>query len=508
MNQSNSAKSRRFKFGTLATVFTVLFVVAVIIFNIVASALAERFPLTLDLTPGSVYSMSDEAEGYIKAVDQNVNITVVGNEAEFAKGSYAYENVRSGEAFDHYLVAIHQILKNIPKLNPKIQVQFVDKAENPSFFQNYSEALENGMIIIDCPSRNRHRVLTEYNYLTIIDDINNPQYSTYVQMGYYIMKVTGTNIENAICSSLITVTSETLPVVTVASGHNESPLAAYTNMLSQNGFEIKTCNLVTEEVSDDTEFLVIGGPSRDFSEADLEKLDAYLAKGKNLMVFLNPSAPSLPTLEAFLQEWGIGVGDGLVCESNNSNVYQAPYFVVSKYTNGSYTTGINAPPVVPMGRPLNILWDEKGGIEVSSLVRTMDTAVVCPSNAPNNWTPADAAQKGEFDAVTKSSKLVSSNEDGRVYSNVFVCSSLYFVVDDKDLSFLSNPSFGNAELSLNIVAKSIDKQVLNLITKVIDPEELTMMLSTADNIGFVFMAVVPILMLLAGLVVWLRRKRL
>lgn len=507
MNQSNSAKSRRFKFGAAATVFTVLFVAAVIVFNIIASALAERFPLNLDLTPGSVYSLSEEAEKYIRDVNEDVTITIIGNETQFAQGTYAYNDIPSTEPFDHYFVAINQILQSIPKLNPKIKVQFADKTANPSFFQNFTEELEDGMIVVQ--SGRRHRVLTVFNYLTVIDDVNNPQYSTLVQMGYYVQKVTGTNLENAICSSLITVTSEKLPVVTVAMGHNESSVSAYTNMLEQNGYEIKSCNLVTESIDEETEFLIIGGPNRDYSEADLDKLDAYLAKGKSLMFFLNPAVGTLPNLEAFLQEWGIGIGDGMICESNNANVYQYPYFTVGKYNDSNYTTGLNAPPVLPMSRPLNILWEEKGSITVSSIVKTMDTAVICPSDAPDNWTVSDATQKGEFNAVTKSSKLVSSNADGRVYANVFVCGSLYFIADDKDpLNFLSNPSFGNAELSLNVVTKSTDRENLSLITKVINPEELTMMLSTANAIGAVFMAVVPVLMLLAGLGVWLWRKRL
>lgn len=509
MNQTNSAKSRRFKFGALATVFTVVFVVAVIIFNIIATALQDRFPLEIDLTPKAVYSMSDEAEKFIKSVDQEVTITIIGQEATFATGSYSVQDIMPSEPMDHYFVSINQILKTLPKLNPKIKVQYVDKTENPSFFQNYTESLKEGMIIVDCPSRNRHRILTAFNYLTIIDDLNNPNYSTFVQQGFYVRKVTGSNLENAICSSLMTVSAEKLPVISFVNGHNENAVSAYQAMLNQNGFELKTTNIVTEDLDENTEFLVIAGPERDFSEADLNKLDDYLAKGKNLMVFLNPGVGRLPNLEAFLQEWGIGVGDGMICESDSANAYRYPYFVVSRYADNTYTTGLNAPAVVPMGRPLNILWDEKEDIEVSSVLKTYGSAVICPSDAPSNWTVEDATEKGEFNSIIKSTKLTSSTEEGRTYSNVFVCNSLYFVYDDKDpLNFLSNPVFGNAELSLNIVTKSTDRQNLNLITKVINPEELTMMLSTANNVGIVFMAVVPVLVLAAGLGVWFRRKRL
>ncbi len=509
MNHSSSAKSRRFKFGAAATVFTVLFVVAVIIFNIVASALAERFPLNLDLTPNATYSLSNEAENYIKNVKEKVEITVIGTEAQFANGSYAYREIPSTQPFEKYFASISQILNEIPKINPLISVSYKDKTADPSYFQQFTEDLSNGMIVVK--SEKRHRLLTYYDYLTIVDDVNNSQYSTYLQMGYYIKRVTGSNLENAVCSSLINVTAESLPVVTMLTGHNEETLDAYTNMLTSNGYELKSCNIVTGDIEEATEFLVIAGPQRDYSEDDLTKLDRYLEKGKNLMVFLDPSVGGLDNLEAFLAEWGISVGKEMIVESDNANVYHDISYVVSYYNDTDYTAGLNAPAVLPKSRPLNVLWEEKNGITVKSIVKTSDTAVLYPVDAGVSWT-VDQGQKGSYNGITRSTKLVSSSEQGRVYSNVFVCGSMYFVYDNKNPNnFLSNPSFGNAELALNIVNKSTDTDAekLNLITKVIDPQELqNMTLKDANAYGVVFMAVIPILMLLAGLGVWIWRKRL
>lgn len=509
MNHSSSAKSRRFKFGAAATVFTVIFVVAVIIFNIVASALAERFPLNLDFTPNATYSLSNEATNYIKDVKEKVDITIIGTEAEFAAGNYAYTEIPSTQPFEKYFESINQILKEIPKVNPLISVSFKDKSSDPSFFQQFTEELNNGMVVVK--SEKRYRLLTHYNYLTIVDDVNNSQYSQFLQMGYSLKRVTGSNLENAICSSLINVTLDKLPVVTALMGHNEQTVPAYTNMLTSNGYEVKSTNIVTGDIEEATEFLLIAGPTTDYSEADLNKLDQYLEKGKDLMVFLDPSVGTLTNLEAFLSEWGISVGKEMIVESNTANIYQDRSLIVAKYGDTEYTTGVNAPPILPKSRPLNILWQEKNGITVSSVVKTADTAVLYPVDAGTSWS-VEKGQKGEYNGITRSTKLVSSNEQGRVFSNVFVCGSIYFVYDNKDPNnFLSNPSFGNAELSLNIVNQSTDtnSEKLNLITKVIDSQELTnMTLKDANAYGVIFMAVVPLLMLLAGLGVWVWRKRL
>lgn len=54
--------SRKFKRGGMATVFTAVFVVVVILVNIVVSLLSERFPsMNIDLTANQVNSLSEEA---------------------------------------------------------------------------------------------------------------------------------------------------------------------------------------------------------------------------------------------------------------------------------------------------------------------------------------------------------------------------------------------------------------------------------------------------------------
>ncbi len=44
--------SRKFRYGTLSTVLTLVVVAAVVLVNVVASLLNDRYPLNLDLTSG------------------------------------------------------------------------------------------------------------------------------------------------------------------------------------------------------------------------------------------------------------------------------------------------------------------------------------------------------------------------------------------------------------------------------------------------------------------------
>ena len=48
--KKNLLNRRRFKYGSLATIITVGFIVAVVLLNVVCTLLLERYPLSIDLT--------------------------------------------------------------------------------------------------------------------------------------------------------------------------------------------------------------------------------------------------------------------------------------------------------------------------------------------------------------------------------------------------------------------------------------------------------------------------
>lgn len=510
MNQSNSAKNRRFKFGFSATVFTALFVAIVILLNILASVLEAKFPLELDLTQTRAYSLSDQAKEYIKNVNSKVNIYVIGNEDSFSYGEYSYYNIPSTTEFDQYFASINEILKSLPKMNSNIGLKYINKLTEPTFFQNYKEELKDGQILVqnmDDPSR--YKILEDYNYLTIINDSTNPNYSSYVQRGIYLQKVVGSNLENAVCSALVGVTSGDIPTVTFLTGHNEDSLEQFTALLEHNNYTVDSCYIPTENISPDTDFLIIAGPNRDYSEADLKKIDAYLAEGKSLMVFFNPTVGKLPTLEAFLAEWGIGVEEGMLAETAENKYYQNQTFLLANYGSEEYTHGLNAYPLVPMSRSITQLSTAQNGVNTSVVVKTSDSAALLPADIINNPKLGieSAEKKGEFNAIVSAKKVINANPDEYKEANVVVCGSMYFVFDEiEPLNFLSNPTFSNAELSLNIINQSTGTESLNLITKVIDPSAITILISTAKNIGWSFMYGVPVVLLIIAGFIWWRRK--
>ena len=64
-----------------------LALVLVMLLNIAAGAIAERYPLTFDLTSDGLFGLSDETISYIKDLDDQVTIQVLATEDVFENNS-------------------------------------------------------------------------------------------------------------------------------------------------------------------------------------------------------------------------------------------------------------------------------------------------------------------------------------------------------------------------------------------------------------------------------------
>ncbi|MGN1133041.1 MAG: hypothetical protein ACI4RN_01150, partial [Oscillospiraceae bacterium] len=71
------------KHGLMSTALTVIFVAVVVLINVVATMLFDKFPMTIDLTKNKSYSISEESEKYAKKIDTDVLITVFAKEDDF-----------------------------------------------------------------------------------------------------------------------------------------------------------------------------------------------------------------------------------------------------------------------------------------------------------------------------------------------------------------------------------------------------------------------------------------
>jgi ABC-type uncharacterized transport system involved in gliding motility auxiliary subunit len=68
---------RKLKYGSMTIVFTVLFIAAAVVLNILVNVATERFGLRLDLTDNRMYEISDETKLFLQNdLKENIKIEV------------------------------------------------------------------------------------------------------------------------------------------------------------------------------------------------------------------------------------------------------------------------------------------------------------------------------------------------------------------------------------------------------------------------------------------------
>ena len=91
--EEEEIKSRKFKYGTLATIFTIIFIVAVILVNVLLGYMTKRFVWEFDMTKESLFEISEDTKEVIDDLSRNVTITVLADETSYRDSTELLSNI-------------------------------------------------------------------------------------------------------------------------------------------------------------------------------------------------------------------------------------------------------------------------------------------------------------------------------------------------------------------------------------------------------------------------------
>jgi ABC-type uncharacterized transport system involved in gliding motility auxiliary subunit len=175
--------------------------------------------------------------------------------------------------------------------------------------------------------------------------------------------------EEEILNSLIRVTRAQSPVVYFITGHGEADptvqdkggMSMLKHYLEQENLQVKKIEMPTSGVPDDASLLVIAGPRAPFQNWEVQELDRWLGKGGDAVFLLD--AFVFTNLEGLLENYGLGLGNGVVVDDVNYMVGMdviglSP--VTSKFAVHEITQGMEGKRVTfPRVRPLAIINEQK-----------------------------------------------------------------------------------------------------------------------------------------------------
>jgi hypothetical protein len=455
-----------------------------LVINGVAKLAVERYSLKVDLTDSKLYQLSAATHQAVGKLVNPVSIAVFSEEQD-------------------YPVMLREMLTGYSGLSPLVSVTYKDPFSNPRLVDSY---LQRGTRILQ-----RDLVLESggvFKRLSIED--------------MYIFNdaktaATGIRAEQQLTSTILQLQDSRVPVVRFTDGHNETPSEAFFNLISQNNYRIERITLSISALDDDTDLLIIASPTRDFSVQETIALEAYLNQGGSLMVFLGPSMNPLPNLTAFMERWGIVFEDAIVFEPrahvSDNRLNLVPMY--AQHEMNVYFGDKRFFLLMPATRNLRPAANPSYDLDVmTALLSTPEAyARAGGSSGPQDRSEGDAS--GPFSlamTVTRNVQNLSSppagekaaSRHGTVQARLFAAGSASIYADD----ILAMPTFANGDFLVQAINwLNPGYTAVNIPPKTLTSPPLSILQSEAVILGIVLAAVIPALVLAAGLIVAIRRRQ-
>ena len=349
-------RSRRLRHGTMATVLSVCFVAAVVLVNVIASIVVERFPISLDLTSNKIFELSQESIDYVESLDQDIEVYVLATEEDFS-GSNRYYN------------QANTVINKYAQYSDHIHVSYVDIYTDVDFAANYpNETLTYGNILLQCGER--YQILTAYDLFDVDEQYGTIQSST---------------TEQAMTSAIMSLTDSNPISVVFLTGfgdNNRTDSSNLESILTNNGYLVSEINFLSEEIPEDADAVVLCSPTSDLTSDLADTLAQWLENegqfGRTMLYFADGSQPSLPVLESVLSEWGIGVEPGYLIETDATHVYSSYTYLLAQYEENDYVDSASQPILLPNTKALSVLWENNSNRYTHVLLSTYDSSVVVP----------------------------------------------------------------------------------------------------------------------------------
>ena len=488
-----SINNKVLKYGTASIVLAVVFIAFIFAVNLIVGIVADKFNLYVDLTSEELYSISDETFSLLEDMDEPVKI-IFFTPLDQLDNSSNVKNIKTlaleyEEKFDN------------------ITVEYIDMTRNPDLVRRYRKDLQLSDTSVIVESEKRF-VGFDMSECFVWTQSESGSYSIYAFNGEY-----------RFTSSLLKVTRDTMPVITFTSNHGEEIPSALKKLFSDSGFDVQTINLLQNDIPEDTEILLIVAPQYDLTgveseeegKSEITKLNAFLSRGKDLMVFVDPNTPELPNLDDFLYTWGIDVLHGVAVQDNSNYLTGTNNMaLLSQYYSEDENTVDLHSSVSTKTSPMTAVSYYSSPISIVPLTNVSRGVSPILVSHPSSYVPKTSQEN--YIENTRIPLLVAgynrtfNSETGETDKNYVIVGGSTSFVSDQFIDYYS-AQFANSELLRAMTAEMTDETiVLNMPYKVYNNTALEATNEQSQKWGIALITVLPAIVLVAALAVFLKRR--
>lgn len=463
------------KLGINALLITAITVAIIILLNAIVSAISSKLPLKIDLTADKVYEFSNYTKEVMKAVDKEVSV---------------YALYPSNTGANEYITYAEEYLEKYEALNKNFKVTYIDPYSNPGFAKKYEEQGETitaGSIIFECGDAVKVVDMEQmYNF---------NQYSG----------ETDIDMEKKITAAVLEVTGQRAGAkIYFTEGQDEYNSAQLATALKENGYEYESLNISINGIPEDASLIIMLSPSKDLTSEARDTLDHYLDKGGKALFVFEPGKAVQPRIAEYLSEWGIAANGDYIIESDSNHAFQ--------FQNG---LTIPAPKLAEHTINENLIKQKLVFMAPSASSLTLNSnnmryAILTPllTTSEKSWGKVNLAssnakkEDGDFQGPLTVAALAEMQGEAR--GKIMVLGTLQAL---ELTGILEETSYANGDFILNSIGYLTETaSSMDIRAKVISASRLTMNQSQVALVWILLQYVLPIIIIIAGLVVWFKRR--
>ena len=462
--------TRKFKKGSYMALFTIVVIAAIIIANLIIGKIPAKYR-KWDLSTNQILTLGDTTKDILSKLDKDVTIHII------ASPDSVDERIRS-------FVSLYA------DQSPRIRVVEDDPVLHPDVLTTLDA--QQGQVLVVCEETGK-KTAVSFNDIIQIDLMAYYQYQQ--------IKETAFDGEGQITSAVSYVTNDNETAVYTLTGHQESALSATVkDALEKSGMILSDLNLMTDStIPQDCGLLIINNPQTDISQDETTALTDYLKNGGHLLLLSGVTQNRLANLSGLCSQYGMDIKNGFVADSAPRHFYNNnPFYVIPEYDFSSgLLSGVDSKQAALAIQPsgMTIQEDLRDGLTVTPFLTTSDSGILVD--------PA-TQEKTEGTYVLAAAAVETVNEEENTASVFTVIAAPELISDDILTSF---PNITNLTIFMNAVSyKMPGVTTLSIPSKSLD---ITYNMITSGGLwSALFIIVIPVVFLITGFVVWMKRRKL
>jgi len=459
-----SVKRKSFLYSSNLLLMIVIILGILVIVNIFLARHHHRF----DFTEARLHSLSNQSITVLNGLNNDIHIRCFFRESNFNRAKM--EN----------LMQIYAYHSN------KIKSEFIDPDKNPGLVKRY-DVTEDGTTIFESGDKD--------NRITTVG-------------------------EEDITNAIIKISRKEKKKIYFLEGHGENSIedtgdhgySLAKEELTKQGYDVQKLSLaLSENFPKDMSLLVVPGPKKDLLPNELGTIQNYIQGGGRVFFMIDPE--TAPGMTAYLKTFGVVLQNDLVIDTV-SRLLGGDYFmpVVNEYETHAITKNFRYATFFPYARSVDKADKMPEGVSITILAKS----------SGNSWSERQLNEKQvKFNkgkdkagpislAAVGTVKPQQENKDKNTATQKDLPEGRLAVFGDSD--FITNSYFhfsGNGNLFLNTANWLTEEtDLISIQPKTQSPHTIQLTPSQGKLIFFVSVIFLPLIILLAGIAVWVRRRSL